>query len=241
MKVGKKELSLLAAVAGILAVVLVVFLVYLPYKDQTEILKQETETLKARAAELQAWKDEISRYNIENEAAKKDISMIVAQFPSKSLEEDAILYAANLEARNSNTDISSVGITEPELVYSVGPTTVYQQENNDEESEEHAEPAEPRTFQLFRQKITFSNQFSYNGMKQFVRDIVDDGNSRTIETMSVSYDRGTGILVGTTEMNLFTLTGTDTEYVTPEIIGIPLGTDNIFGTLVSPSEEVFED
>ncbi len=239
MKVGKKELSLLVAVAGILAVVLVVFLVYLPYKDQTEILKQETETLKSRVAELQAWKEEIPRYDIENEAAKSDISMIVSQFPCASLEEDAILYAANLEARNSNTEITSVGITAPELVYSVGPTSVYQPESFDE-SEEGAGAEEPRTFNLYRQKITFANQFSYNGMKQFVRDIVDDGYSRTIETMSMSYDRGTGIMVGTTEMNLFTLTGTDAEYVKPDLSGITLGTDNIFGTLVSPSEEVFE-
>jgi hypothetical protein len=234
MKVGKKEISLLVAVAGILAAVIVAFLVYIPYKDQTEILKKETAALKSRAEELKGYEEEIPRYERENEAAKEDVREILTKFPVKSLEEDAVLYAANLEARNSNTSIASVGIGEPELVYSVGPTSVYLTEEDEAEGNQ-------RTFQLFRQQITFANQFSYNGMKQFVKDIVDDENSRTIETMSVSYDRGTGILVGNTTMNLFTLTGSDAEYDRPVISGIDLGTDNIFGTLVSPSEEVFDN
>ena len=234
MKIGKKELSWLAALVGILAVVLVVSLIYLPYKDETEALKAECQTLQARVDELKGWEREIPMYNEANEAAKKDINEIVEKFPVDSLEEDAILYAAKLEARNSNTSISSVGLGNPELLYSVGPIALYL-------SDEDEENGISRTFQLYRQQITFANQFSYNGMKQFIKDIVDDENSRTIDGLTVSYDRSTGILVGNTNMNLFTLYGTDESYEKPDISGIPLGTNNIFGTLVDSSEVVYDN
>ncbi|MBR1932036.1 MAG: hypothetical protein IJ833_11335 [Lachnospiraceae bacterium] len=234
MKVGKKELSMLAAIVGIFAAIIALVMVYLPYKDETEQLQRDCDALHTRIAELQAWQEEKPKYERESAIMVEDINQLIAQFPANSLEEDAVLYAARLEARNSNTFISSVGMEDPELLYEIGPTTVPL-------SEEDAENNTSRTFRLYSQKITLANQFSYNGMKQFIKDIVEDNNSRTIETMAMSYDRNTGILVGNTEMRLFTLSGTDKQYEKSEMSGIKLGTNNIFGTRVSPNEVVTVD
>ncbi len=227
MKITKKELSIFAAAVGIIFAVVIYALVYLPRNEETEALEADNQNLRTRISELEQMASQVEQYQKDTVTMIVDINDVLKDFPADSLEEDAVLYAAELEARNSSTYISSVGLGNPEIIYEIGPTSVPL-------STEDEVNNETRTFRLYRQKITLAQQFTYNGMKQFVTDIVEDADRRNIETISLAYDRGTGILVGNTEMNLYTLTGTDKEYQKQEIGGIGLGISNIFGTIESP-------
>lgn len=227
MKIGKKEIAMIVGALGVIFAVVIYAMVFLPMSEETEILEADNNNLRNRITELEQMAAQVDTYQEDTVTMIMDINKVLENFPADSKEEDAILYATELEARNSNTYISSVGFGEPELLYEIGPTSVPL--NAEDEANN-----ESRIFRLYRQKISLAHQFTYNGMKQFVTDIVEDSDRRNIETISLAYDRSTGILVGTTEMNLYTLSGTDKEYESQNIDGIKLGIPNIFGTIESP-------
>ena len=227
MKIGKKELAMIVGAIGIIFAVVIYAMVFLPMSEETEALEADNNNLRNRITELEQMTAQVETYQEDTVTMIMDINKVLENFPADSKEEDAILYAKELEARNSNTYISSVGLGDPELLYEIGPTSVPL--NAEDEANN-----ESRIFRLYRQKITLANQFTYNGMKQFVTDIVEDSDRRNIETISLAYDRSTGILVGNTEVNLYTLSGTDKEYHPQNIDGINLGISNIFGTIESP-------
>lgn len=227
MKIGKKEISFIVCALGIIFAVVIYAMVFMPVSEETEALEAENGTLRGRITELEQMSAQVDKYQEDTVAMIMDINKVLKEFPADSKEEDAILYATELEARNSSTYISSVGLGDPELVYEIGPTSVPL-------SAEDEANNESRILRLYRQKISFANQFTYNGMKQFVTDIVEDSDRRNIETITLAYDRSTGILVGTTEMNLYTLSGSDKVYEPQNIDGIKLGISNIFGTIESP-------
>lgn len=221
MKIKKNEVMFLLAALGVLAAVLVYVQVYLPTLEQTDILTAENAQLSARVAELEAIADKKDTYMEETKNMIVDVNATFAHFPSESRAEDAIMYAVELESQDRDTYISAIGITDPAVVYTAAPSTVKLNET-DEESE--------RIYELVQQQITYTQQFDYDGMKRFVNSIVQDSDRRAIEAVTMAYDSSTGHLLGTTSMNLYTLTGTEKEYEAMEIPHMSIGTDNIFGT-----------
>lgn len=221
MKIKKNEVMFLLAALGVLAAVLVYARVYLPTLEQTDILTAENAQLSARVAELEAIADKKDTYMDETENMIVDVNATFAKLPPESRAEDAIMYAVELESQDRDTYISSIGITEPLVVYTAAPTTV--------KLSEDAEETE-RVYELEKQQITYTQEFDYDGMKCFVNSIVQNPDRRAIETVTMAYDSSTGHLLGTTSMNLYTLTGTDKEYEETQIPYMSIGTDNIFGT-----------
>lgn len=221
MKIKKNEVMFLLAALGVLAAVLVYVQMYLPTLEQTDILTAENAQLSATVAELEGIATKKDTYIEETKNMLVDVNGIFAKFPPESRAEDAIMYAVELESQDRDTYISSIGITEPAVVYTAAPTMV-KLSGGDEETE--------RTYELAKQQITYTQEFDYAGMKRFVDSIVQDADRRAIETVTMAYDSGTGHLLGTTSMNLYTLMGTDKEYEPTKIPYMSIGTDNIFGT-----------
>lgn len=222
MKIKKNEVLFLAAFLGVLIAVAVYVWLFNPTREKTEALEAENAALASHVKELEEWEKQVDYFQEETQRMIVDVNDVFVHFPPESRAEDAIMYAVELEAQDTRTYISAIGLLDPEMIYSAAPTTI--KLNNLQEDGE-------RTYQLFRQQVTYTQEFSYNGMKRFVNEIVDNYNSRSIETINIAYDNTTGILVGTTTMNLFTLTGTDKEYQKTSIPSMATGTDNIFGTL----------
>lgn len=221
MKIKKNEVMFLLAFFGVLAAVLVYVQVYLPTLEQTDILLAENTQHAARVAELEEIASKVDTYIDDTEKMIVDVNGIFAKFPSESRSEDAIMYAVELESQDRDTYISAIGIGEPAVAYTAAPTTVPL--NTSDEAGE-------RVYELKKQQITYTQEFDYDGMKRFVDSIVQDPERRSIETVTMAYDSGTGQLHGTTAMNLFTLTGTEKEYEATRIPYMSIGTDNIFGT-----------
>ncbi len=222
MKIRKNEVMFLMAFMGVLAAALVYLWVYTPTLEKTQALEAENSQLANRVAELEQWESQVDFFREETVRMIVDVNEVFARFPAESRSEDAVMYAVELEAQSANTYISNIGITPPQLAYESTPTDI--KLNNYMEDGE-------RTYRLYRQQITYTQQFSYSGMKTYVDSIVNDNDRKSIETLNLAYDSTTGILVGSTSMNLFTLTGTDKVYRETVIPSMPMGTDNIFGTI----------
>ncbi len=228
MKLSNKAIAGAIAFLGVLVLALTFTMYYSPKQDETAALETENTNLSSRITQLETYAANADKYQEDTVIMIQDINKVIDRFPANSLKEDAILYALELESRNEQTIISSVAMPNAELIYEIPTSSVPLNAKEEEEGASH-------NFKLYRQQISVSNQFTYNGMKQFVTDIVNDVDTRNIENMSLAYDANTGILVGNTTINIYTLSGTDEIYKSEEITSVPLGTSNVFGTIEVPA------
>lgn len=222
MKIKKNELFLLIAVVGILVAVASYLWVYTPNKEKTEALESENKSQAAYLAQLEEWKAQEQTYLDETAKMVGEVNELFKNFPAGSRAEDVIMYAVELETTDENTFISSINLSDPAVAYSASPTSV--KLNDFDEAKE-------RTYRLYAQTIDMSHEFTYDGMKTYVNTIVNNPNRKSISTLNMNFDSGTGLLVGSTSMSLYTLTGTDKVYQETDIPTMPMGTENIFGTI----------
>ena len=81
---------------------------------------------------------------------------------------------------------------------------------------------------LLKETMSMNYTCTYEQLKRLV-DFVNAYTERmNIESITVSYDAQTGNLTGDMTLNLFAVTGTEKEYVAPEINDLSLGETNIF-------------
>ena len=76
-----------------------------------------------------------------------------------------------------------------------------------------------------------SYETSYKGFKEIMDYINENKDRMSVNNFSLSYDTETGLVAGTTSINMYSVTGTDKQYTQQNLSGVGLGTDNIFGTL----------
>ena len=70
-----------------------------------------------------------------------------------------------------------------------------------------------------------------NTFKEMLDYVNGHANRMSLESFSLSYDTATGLLSGSSAINMYCVTGTDKAYVEQNLSGVKLGTDNIFGTI----------
>ena len=83
---------------------------------------------------------------------------------------------------------------------------------------------------------------TYEGLKRGIKNICVQPNRMSIEKVTVAFDETTGLLAGSTVVNMYCVPGQEgKEYVEPDFSSVLLGTDNIFGTVKIYSEENLPD
>lgn len=82
--------------------------------------------------------------------------------------------------------------------------------------------------QLWYIPITTTYEVNYLSLKQLVNAVTEDGEKKSLEEVSVTYNEENGILSGTLTSNFYYLSGTDQTYTTPDVAGVPTGTSNPF-------------
>lgn len=227
MQVKKNEIMMLIGLLGVLAAVASYVWVYMPTIEKTEALERENSQKRQELSQLQEWEKQVDFFQEETVQMILDVNEIFTHFPAEYRNQDAIMYAVDLEARDTNTYISNIGLSNPALVYEAAPTTVKLNETMEDGE---------RIYRLYNKQVTYTQEFTYDGMKRYINAFVNDSNSKSVESINMAYDATTGILVGNTSVNFFTLTGTDKEYKEIANPSMPMGTDNIFGTMTDAAE-----
>jgi hypothetical protein len=227
MKVKKNEIMFLVAFLGVLAALASYVWVYLPTIEKTDALEADNATKRTELAQLQEWEKQVEFFQEETTQMILEVNGIFTNFPAEYRNQDAIMYAVDLEARDTNTYISNIGLTEPQMVYEAAPTMVKLNETMEDGE---------RIYRLYNKQVTYTQEFTYDGMKRYINAFVNDANRKSVESINMAYDATTGILVGNTTVNFFTLTGTDKVYKEIANPSMPMGTDNIFGTMLDAVE-----
>lgn len=213
--ITRKEKKMLLYAAGGLSLVLVYFFIVAPGKEERMELKNTSEALEAELAQVKAYADEQAYYEEETAVMQEEIDAVLAQFPSWITEETAIMYADMLE-NDTDIYIPNISIGNSNYLYTLG-----------EDSGETAENG----VSLYGTSVVYTFTVPYDDMKKVVRTIQEDEERRNVETITLSYESGSGELVGNMTVNMYAVTGTGKEYVAPNVPSMMLGTDNIFGTV----------
>ncbi|MDE5717475.1 MAG: hypothetical protein K2H37_14045 [Lachnospiraceae bacterium] len=255
MKVSKRDVLLLLGLLGVLAVVCSYVLVFQPTMEKTEKLVEENQQLEARIADLQNKSENRDSYESQTAQMQREIEEIYQLFPVDVREENAVLLAINQELLSPMTvqSVTIDALVEVPIVEAVQeemPDATYEIEEVEEIEDatgtqeaptpeagdtQSAEGVNP--FHLMNRKATLNYEVSYEGLKRSVKNICMQTDRMVIDNLAVVYDEQTGLLRGTTAVNMFCVPDQEgKEYEEPDFGGVLLGTDNIFGTRVIRSE-----
>ncbi len=261
-KTSKKDVLLLIGLLGVLVAVAGYFLAYKPNTEKTEKLKAENEQLQQRVIDLGNKMKNKSTYIEETESMNNEMQAIYQLFPVDTREEDSILLAINQELL-APMKVESVAINtleevpflddvqeeeEVEYTYEIGEVETYEDQEGiqDPQTVETAPQDETASvgnpYGLFNRETTINYIVTYEGLKRGIKNICVQPNRMSIEKVTVAFDETTGLLAGSTVVNMYCVPGQEgKEYVEPDFSSVLLGTDNIFGTVKIYSEENLPD
>lgn len=218
MKIGKKEISILLALLGIGIAVLAWQFGFNKINVKTDALRIETDALKSEITKYTAVKDNIELYTVGIENATNSIADTLHKFPVTILEEDMIMLGREFEKKIDDTFVSNISFSGASNIYAATSHPV--------------DPANvPLSYSLYNNNIVVSYETSYKGFKEMMDYINDNKDRMSVENYSLAYDMETGMITGTTTINMYSVTGTDKQYTQQNLSGVGIGTDNIFGTI----------
>ncbi len=250
MKVSKRDILLLVGFIGILFFGVTLYWVFLPAQEKVEEMNNENIVLRQQITDLTIKNNNKETYLTEMEKMFQEIEDIYAVFPVNVKAEDVILMAINQELV-SPMIVESVNIEqlapvnfdellppeeERDHTYDLGENDVLGVDDEPLDSAEDTtateDSAEEEIDWLYTRKATFNYGVSYEGLKRSIRHIVDQPDRMAIETLTVTFDENTGLLIGSTTLNMYLAPyQIGKEYIQPDFSSVLLGTDNIFGTI----------
>ena len=226
----KSDKSIVLMLVGILLAAASYFLVYQNLTEKTEGIQAENATLSKEVEYLQELADNKQQYIDDTEAMKLKIEEIKAQFPAQYLPEDEIIYMIHTEDAHDAL-VKSINMSNAAVVEVAAPT---QEAAITETSEEGAQEVSTETaapdIALYRTPVSVAVLSSYNSMKEILKQINEDENRKSVDTVTVTFDNESGELISTIGMSMYSLTGTEAEYVAPKVDGVTYGTKDIFNT-----------
>lgn len=262
MKISKRDIMLLIGFVGILAGICSYFFVFSPVMEKADALENENAQLQTRILDLSEKMANKESYKTQTEEMQKEMKQIYQLFPVNVKEEDSILLAINQEllspmviATVTIDPLEEVSFLEDAETEEVEYTYEIAEVEQLEAQEGVVDPATAETpdavngsttgvspLGLYNRKVTFNYGVSYEGLKRSIKNLNLQSNRTSIDNVTVVYDEETGLLMGTTTVNMYCVPNQEgKEYREPDFSSVLLGTDNIFGTIVIQSEANLED
>lgn len=259
MKISKKDVMIILIVLGVMSGALSYFLFFTKYQEKTAEIVAQNDKLQQQINDLQAKQQNQDFYETEIERMLKAIDDIYQVFPVDVREEDCLLMAINQELISpmvlnsiSISLVSDVEFTvdtaqsEREYTYELGEGDILGDGGGDTATADATAAAatnDPNntTGMLRTRQTTFNYTVSYEGLKRSIQHICNQTNRVAIDSLTASFDTSTGLLVGSTTLDMYIVPGQDKPYVQPNFSAVLLGTDNIFGTIIINSESNMPD
>ncbi len=235
----KKDLALLLGFLGVVAGVCAYFFGYQKMVEKANDLSAQSAQLEADIAKYEGWEANRAQYETETEEMRKEIASYVSEFPSNNLPEDDMKLAYGMDSPYSGAYlfINAMSFSDPTAVY----TTDYSGISAVEQETGAVISDNYPVYTLYEEQTGMTTDVNYPGIKAMIKRILDEDAKKSIESVVLSYDNGTGILNGTVVMNSFYLYGSDKAYAEPNLTAVLKGTEDPFLTLdapVSSAEEV---
>lgn len=233
---GIKKIILI--VAGVVVCALVFFLVYQPNADEINQLETQTNKLQNEANRLAGLQAQVASMKEDAEKHESEMDMYFAEYPSRMTEQKAIYNVykmmvdtgIRIKAIQPNQDMTFM----QDGQFSTIGTGVLS--DNAESVSGSAAEVSPETKvpinEIVGKYATY--QLVFEGKKSEVMKALDwiseHKEHMSIGPITMAFDSETGKLAGTMDVNYYSMNGNGIAYVEPDISGIKLKTDDIFGT-----------
>lgn len=250
MSMKRSDIAILIGFAGIAIAFCCYWFGFKEYTERTATLEAENAYYGQQIVSLQDIYNNKGQYASDTEKFNAEVAAIYSLFPVDVKEEDSILLAIYQELL-SPMDIDSIAIDMPVAVdftdklgskepavyydpgYDVmgdGSTETYG-EATGTEGDMPANTQEARGI-LMNRRATFNYNVAYDGLKRSITHIASQLNRTGIEAIALAYNEETGLLSGSTTVNMFSIPmQDDKEYEQPDFTSVLLGNENIFGTI----------
>lgn len=212
----KKVLTAIVII-GVLAILLMYMLVYMKYSDKTIELQRTNSELKNTISELRVYYDNQAKYEADIAVIREVVERLLGDYPADVRPEDVVMLSVELQ-ENSQIVYSNINMSENELVYEVPQEVVMGAgyEGLDEK------------ITFMRKRASLVNLTNYDNLKECIEQIYKNPNRIGIENIAYIKNNEEDILEGSIDLIFYYATGTDKEYVCPDIEEYLMGTKNIF-------------
>ena len=258
--ISNREKRLLLMLFGVLLLVVSYVAVFSPQMDAASEISTQNDTLNSRLNELLGMAAKKDYYQRETQNMQDQIDKYCEQFPADIKEEDGIVLAQNIE-KASGITIDTVGTGVRLMVSEDG--TVNEEDTSDQQTlseqdnaatkaqvdqiegnteastetqQQTADALVEDTPTLYRTQDTLNFTGSYENLKKAVTYINGQTGRMTVDSITMSFDSGTGGLTGTITVNIYSMSGIGNQYSEPDAGTSTYGKKNLFGTLEKKSK-----
>lgn len=211
---NKKYISI---ALSILIMIVAVVLLYRAYNDEveaTEQVKAQNEGIQKEIEELEALTVELEALQEEKRQVEEKVDFVLNHYGLVISPETSIRIIRGLEDA-TGTKVRSLSFGAESMFFA---------------SElQLTEGETPLTG--YRSQLNLSYETSYGNFKRLLDYIADYPERMNVESVTASFNGASGYLSGNMTLNLYRLDGTGREYVAPVEPEVPMGVENIFGTL----------
>ncbi|MBP1756658.1 MAG: hypothetical protein H6Q59_3056 [Firmicutes bacterium] len=216
-KMTQNQIQLLVILCMVVIVAVAYRFGYMRFDSQAKTIMLENQQLQVRLAELQQKEAQRTLYETDFADAKTQLDTIYSRYGTGISPEKSILFVNTLE-QETGVEINNLSFAPETVIYS---------------STKLGEDGMPEVT-LYNSQLSIDFTVSYDGLKACMDYINRYPERMNVESFNAVYDQETGLLKGAMIINQYSLVRKGTVSENPVVSDTPVGTDNIFGTIILP-------
>ena len=220
MTLQKKDIKLIIVLVGVLVLVIAYFAVFRTYRDKTDDLQSQIDSLQPELQQLREYDDHKQEYLDGIDAYKENAKSIMSSLPSSIWTEDQIMFLSMMED-DLDIEDQSEAFSNPTVLTQFSGTPLEDIDNYNDKVDMTAQ----------KYQTTLSVNMDYNKFKDFIDYIYDEENMTGIDSVSLSYNAEDADLGISTVINQYSLSYDGAEEETHSVPEVSSGVSDPFGTI----------
>ena len=220
MTLQKKDIKLIIVLVGVLVLVIAYFAVFRTYRDKTDDLQSQIDSLQPELQQLREYDDHKQEYLDGIDAYKENAKSIMSSLPSSIWTEDQIMFLSMMED-DLDIEAQSETFTDPTVLTQFSGTPLEDIDNYNDKVDMTAQ----------KYQTTLSVNMDYNKFKDFIDYIYAEENMTGIDSVSLSYNAEDADLGISTVINQYSLSYDGAEEETHSVPEVSSGVSDPFGTI----------
>ncbi|MBO5488839.1 MAG: hypothetical protein J5972_02915 [Eubacterium sp.] len=236
LSINQKKALLIGA--GLLILICCFFFVFQKNQEKTTKLEAETTEMKSEVAYLTELQLKVNDMQLDAEEHKEATATFTKEFPCKVTQQKAIF---NVYQMMVDTESRVTGIRPGEPLKFLVAGEVYGVDTEPKSGKADEEPTDvendPEQEVGIKEMVGKYSKYEVdvNGSLKEIMAMVDwvrdNEEHMSITNLSFSFDSTTGKLMGTATLNYYELNGNGEAYKEPNVKGVTIGTNSVFGVL----------
>jgi|GEM_PF-2450325 hypothetical protein len=216
-KMTQNQLQLVVLLLMVIIVVVAYSFGYSTFDKMAQKVMNDNKVLNTRVAELEQKAAQKGTYEKGIADSGAEIEEIYSKYGAGITPEKSIMMVSEMEQKAQMT-VSNISFSPETGIYF---STKLKEDGTSAVS-------------LYTSQLSLNFSTSYQGLKDGMDFINSYKERMNVESFNAVYNQETGQLDATMILNLYRIVRADSEYVVPDVSGVAIGTDNIFGTYTPP-------